>query len=665
MSFYNTGNPVPSVDPRDLDDNAKILDEFVSSTFDTYSDRLGVARSTLAGIESRVSPAISLRADLANPDSPNGASLVGYAYTGSGSSDSDVREVLNEIVSVARFGVSPSNTGSQNTTAFQNALTRAADEGFDIIIPWQFDNLDMAGSVFVDHTMISNQRGVSIRGSSTRRNKITYTGSGAWLNITGLGAEGGTPLTQFDLMNFRVTGANNATSTGGIYLDRVNRVKLFGLSIDSFANSSARLLEIRNYFNVEVEKFNLSGGASLPQGQYGLVYGSKNSGSGDEWNSSNLKVRNGLIQRMAGKGAVLIHDGNICDNVEFDHVSFGANSLGSLSAQSSNLHNISVKHCHLESCGTQPDGSFIAATHVDIRLAQGVSVFCNESKDAQIHVNIDQCKAITTHSNVCYESGNYTIVGSIGVNITGVSGNTSQGTVSDNNVYTTQIDIPYQRDDFSDIDPGTHQVSEAAWASEYASNAEWYGKNLLFRKELNSGNPDGQYDRVWLSPELTWLRVVLASRHVGWGTTFPTSGSYTQGDIVFNETPTNQGSNTIYTNLGWHRLTTGSAHVAGTDWVSMRCLTGLVSFSASYNSAEPLRLGGNYWWHDTFNMPRTKSSAPASATDGNPFGLKVAVPSTATSAGAPGQWAADLSFSYFYTGDGTTHTWRRVATVSW
>ena len=28
MSFYNTGNPVPSIDPRDLDDNAKVLDGF-------------------------------------------------------------------------------------------------------------------------------------------------------------------------------------------------------------------------------------------------------------------------------------------------------------------------------------------------------------------------------------------------------------------------------------------------------------------------------------------------------------------------------------------------------------------------------------------------------------------------------------------------------------
>ena len=79
MSFYNTGNPVPSIDPRDLDDNAKHIDEIVNSTLPTFTDRLGAERLTLAGLESEVSPALSLRGDLADPsDVEKGASLVGY-----------------------------------------------------------------------------------------------------------------------------------------------------------------------------------------------------------------------------------------------------------------------------------------------------------------------------------------------------------------------------------------------------------------------------------------------------------------------------------------------------------------------------------------------------------------------------------------------------------
>lgn len=73
MSFYNTGNPVPSIDPRDLDDNAKHLDEFVNGTEPTYTDRLGVERKTLSAIESDADSEL-LRTELA---SASGASIVG------------------------------------------------------------------------------------------------------------------------------------------------------------------------------------------------------------------------------------------------------------------------------------------------------------------------------------------------------------------------------------------------------------------------------------------------------------------------------------------------------------------------------------------------------------------------------------------------------------
>jgi hypothetical protein len=49
MSFYNTGNPVPSNDPRDLDDNAKHIDEVINSSGLTFVDRLGVTRHTIEG----------------------------------------------------------------------------------------------------------------------------------------------------------------------------------------------------------------------------------------------------------------------------------------------------------------------------------------------------------------------------------------------------------------------------------------------------------------------------------------------------------------------------------------------------------------------------------------------------------------------------------------
>lgn len=51
MTTYNTGNPIGSTDARDLYDNAQNLDNFASGTAASYSDRLGVSRRTLAGID--------------------------------------------------------------------------------------------------------------------------------------------------------------------------------------------------------------------------------------------------------------------------------------------------------------------------------------------------------------------------------------------------------------------------------------------------------------------------------------------------------------------------------------------------------------------------------------------------------------------------------------
>lgn len=48
---YNTGNTVPSNDPRDLDDNAEVFDELINSTDPSVPDRLGVQRKTWHQVE--------------------------------------------------------------------------------------------------------------------------------------------------------------------------------------------------------------------------------------------------------------------------------------------------------------------------------------------------------------------------------------------------------------------------------------------------------------------------------------------------------------------------------------------------------------------------------------------------------------------------------------
>lgn len=59
MSDYNTGNPVPSLDPRDLDDNATVFDQLLMTATPSVPDRLGVARKTWWQLEQDAAAIVS------------------------------------------------------------------------------------------------------------------------------------------------------------------------------------------------------------------------------------------------------------------------------------------------------------------------------------------------------------------------------------------------------------------------------------------------------------------------------------------------------------------------------------------------------------------------------------------------------------------------------
>jgi hypothetical protein len=124
MSFYDTGLPVPSNDPRDLDDNAKHIDELVNSTFPTFTDRLGTTRRTLAGIEADADAA-TLRGDLAASD---GAELVTFTPEGVGAVDIELQAKVRENATVRDFG--PAGTGNGVTDDSAAALAMASAMGF-------------------------------------------------------------------------------------------------------------------------------------------------------------------------------------------------------------------------------------------------------------------------------------------------------------------------------------------------------------------------------------------------------------------------------------------------------------------------------------------------------------------------------------------------------
>lgn len=82
MSAYHTGNPIPSTDPRDLDDNATCFDDLLNSSSSTVLDRLNVPRKTWHQIEldaaALVSPNVSALAGL------TGGVDLGITFTGVG-----------------------------------------------------------------------------------------------------------------------------------------------------------------------------------------------------------------------------------------------------------------------------------------------------------------------------------------------------------------------------------------------------------------------------------------------------------------------------------------------------------------------------------------------------------------------------------------------------
>lgn len=59
MSDYNTGNPVPSIDPRDLDDNATNFDYLMLSDESYVLDRLGIPRKTWSQMERDVAALVA------------------------------------------------------------------------------------------------------------------------------------------------------------------------------------------------------------------------------------------------------------------------------------------------------------------------------------------------------------------------------------------------------------------------------------------------------------------------------------------------------------------------------------------------------------------------------------------------------------------------------
>lgn len=179
---YNTGNPVPSIDPRDLDDNAEAFDRFLQSTAASEPDRLGQLRKTWHQME----------LDAASLVSPNVSALAAAVAAANKavyfSSAGPVAMSTYDLSSFVR-GVS----GSADAAAFRTGIT-AAKSGV---------NADITSITGLTTMLPVNQGGTGGNDQASARTGISAAKSGANSDITSIGglttalsiAQGGTGAT--------------------------------------------------------------------------------------------------------------------------------------------------------------------------------------------------------------------------------------------------------------------------------------------------------------------------------------------------------------------------------------------------------------------------------------------------------------------------------------
>lgn len=155
---------------------------------------------------------------------------------------------------------------------------------------------------------------------------------------------------------------------------------------------------------------------------------------------------------------------------------------------------------------------------------------------------------------------------------------------------------------------------------------------------------------------VNWLRLVN-------NTTGNAPSLYAVGgdtNISINAIP--KGSGTF--NVGGTAvLLTGGALGTPSSGTLTNC-TGLPVAGITSSTSTALGVGSIELGHAS-DTTLARSASGVAAVEGNPVAVRVSVPGTATTAGKPGYWAADASYIYTYTGDGSTHTWVRATAASW
>lgn len=428
---------------------------------------------------------------------------------------------------------------------------------------------DFGTESVTQQTAGSGLDGVALVGLSTyHTTKIIYTGSGYAINYIGEGVDAVTSVSRFYIENIWISGSDSANPIGALNVSRTFIVDINRCQFSDFAQSGGKILNIRNTFNAHLRNSQISGSYPDTSAADGLVVGSE---SPDAWNTSNVQIRNCLIQRT-NVGLKVIQDANVFDNLSVDNTSFGSNNCH-IYANSANIYELVLTNNHFEDCSS--------GTGVDLRNMSGVNVSDNYFQNALINLYLEDVDGFMIARNKIQNP--VAIPGDTAIKLNVVDGN-CRGKMSWNAINTNEVTTPYNIHASVRVTSDTPFASESAWGF-YSANPKAFGTGSFVQRYERD-----LYNRTWTAPDSsTWLRLLMSGRDYSEttsgsvptdGAPFTSGATITAGTWVRNISPSIRGTggyattNQKYIVLGWYRITTGTGHVLNTDWVEMRILTG-------------------------------------------------------------------------------------------
>ena len=213
--------------------------------------------------------------------------------------------------------------------------------------------------------------------------------------------------------------------------------------------------------------------------------------------------------------------------------------------------------------------------------------------------------------------------------------------------------------DYIVVSGNTYNSSAVIYNGNYGSGAAALGKNvstelLPMINSIKDTNGNTAISLTATASAVSYLNVTSAA-----------TGSYAGGGgISLKPASTDTDVNLFLQPRGSGYVSLNGAD--GAKIIRARANVSGVNYWDIFNSATGNALQANAVGTDAnISINVVPKGAGVLQANGNPVGVKVAVPASASATGKPGQWASDASYIYTYTGDGTTHTWVRASAAAW